>query len=61
MQGGVRRAGLAALAGLASLYVQGGGAHLENIDTFLLLGDPALRLALPGDGQIYLPLITDSE
>ncbi len=48
MQQGIYPIGLAAVAGLGTLYSAGGGNHLENLDTFLIIGDPATRLALAG-------------
>jgi hypothetical protein len=43
---GVRPIGLAALAGLAELYTAGGGAFLENLATYHIIGDPAMGIAL---------------
>ena len=48
MQQGICPIGLAALAGLQTLYRDGGGNYLENLDTFLVIGDPATRLSLAG-------------
>jgi len=48
MQQGIYPIGLAALAGLQTLYRDGGGNYLENLDTFLVIGDPATRLSLAG-------------
>ncbi|MBX3053496.1 MAG: hypothetical protein KF753_18615 [Caldilineaceae bacterium] len=48
MQQGIYPIGLAAVAGLGNLYGAGGGGFLENLDTFLIIGDPATRLALAG-------------
>lgn len=48
MQHGIYPIGLAAVAGLENLYSAGGGNYLENLDTFLLIGDPATRLGLEG-------------
>jgi hypothetical protein len=45
---GVRPVGLAALAGLAELYTAGGGEFLENLATFHIIGDPAMRIAIEG-------------
>ena len=47
LQQGTNQVGLAAVAAKAALWVEGGGAHVENLDTFHLFGDPALRVALP--------------
>jgi hypothetical protein len=53
--------GLATVAGKLELWTAGGGAYRENIDTFHLFGDPALRLAgnsLPAPTTgVYLPWI----
>jgi hypothetical protein len=54
--------GLATVAGKLELWTAGGGAYRENIDTFHLFGDPALRLAgtspsAPTTG-VYLPWIS---
>ena len=48
MQRGIYPIGLAAIAGLETLYSAGGGNYLENLDTFLIIGDPATRLGLVG-------------
>jgi hypothetical protein len=58
MQGGRLRLGAAALAGKLELYA--GGFHLELLDTFTLLGDPALMLDVSYRSfpQTYLPIIT---
>jgi hypothetical protein len=48
MQEGIYEIGLATIAGLETLYTKGGGRYLENLDTFLLFGDPALKLAVVG-------------
>ncbi len=48
MQQGIYPIGLAAMAGLGNLYSGGRGNYLENLDTFLIVGDPATRLALAG-------------
>lgn len=48
MQHGIYPIGLAAIAGLETLYSAGGGNYLENLDTFLIIGDPATRLGLVG-------------
>ena len=48
MQRGIYPIGLAAIAGLENLYSQGRGNYLENLDTFLIIGDPATWLALEG-------------
>jgi hypothetical protein len=37
--------------------MEGGGAYRENIDTFHLFGDPALRLARGGGAGVYLPWV----
>jgi hypothetical protein len=55
MQQGVRRIGAAAVLGKQNLYTNGGGAHLDLLDTFNLLGDPAARLAI--QFPVYLPLV----
>jgi len=55
MQQGVRRIGAAAVLGKRNLYTNGGGAHLDLLDTFNLLGDPAARLAI--QFPVYLPLV----
>lgn len=52
--------GLATVAGKLELWTAGGGAYRENIDTFHLFGDPALRLAGTEDaeeGRVFLPLV----
>lgn len=48
MQQGIYPIGLAAMAGLGNLYSAGRGNYLENLDTFLIFGDPATRLAVAG-------------
>lgn len=55
MQQGVRRIGVAAVLGKQNLYANGGGANLDLLDTYNLLGDPASRLAI--QLPIYLPLV----
>jgi hypothetical protein len=52
---GVRTLGLATAAGKQYLWAT--GANLDLLDTFDLLGDPALALTLPVP-QAYLPLVT---
>ena len=41
--------------GKSYLWTNSGGSHLDLIDTYLLFGDPAARLAIPF--QYYLPFI----
>ena len=55
--------GLAAVAGKVALWAEGAGAYRENLDTFHLFGDPALRLAAvdepqaPAASYVFLPWI----
>lgn len=49
MPRGVTRVGPAAVFAKAKLYAESGGANLDLIDTFNLLGDPATSLALPAE------------
>jgi hypothetical protein len=44
---GLTRVGLAAIAGKQYLWAQDGQAHQDLLDTFGLLGDPALEIGLP--------------
>lgn len=44
---GLTRVGLAAIAGKQYLWEQDGPAHEDLLDTFGLLGDPALQISLP--------------
>lgn len=46
---GVREVGLAALSGKLNLWNVWGRYFVDLLDTFGLIGDPALRIALPGD------------
>jgi hypothetical protein len=51
--------GEAALAGKLALFAN--GQHLDLMDTFVLLGDPALRLnrdIVPWSARIFLPLVS---
>ncbi len=57
-QGGIRQLGPAAIAGKMNLWLNSGGANLDLIDTFTLLGDPASRLNIPPIKLIYLPMIS---
>jgi uncharacterized repeat protein (TIGR01451 family) len=41
---GVRRLGEAALEGKRNLWENGGGRYLDLIETYIILGDPALRI-----------------
>ena len=48
--------GQAALAGKLNLYLTGN--DLDLIDTYTILGDPALRIALlPSEFRLFLPII----
>ncbi len=47
MQGGKPRAGMAAIAAKVKLYAESGGANLDLLDTYNLLGDPGMMFALP--------------
>lgn len=44
---GVTRLGLATVAGKQALWAADGEQHADLLDTFALIGDPALRIALP--------------
>ena len=55
-QDGMRQIGPAAVAGKMNLWLNSGGANLDLIDTFNLLGDPASRLAIT-DYRLYLPIV----
>lgn len=62
MQLGVRQLGPATVLGKLNQWLNGGGANLDLLDTFILLGDPATRLALPSmptptPVRVYLPLM----
>jgi hypothetical protein len=54
---GIRHLGVVAVASKLDLYLNSGGSNLDLLDTFEILGDPALRLALPTLRAIYLPII----
>ncbi|MBI2865136.1 MAG: hypothetical protein HYX94_11300 [Chloroflexi bacterium] len=61
VQQSVRQIGTATMLGKANLWTNGGGGNRDLIDTFVLLGDPATRLALPASAtaasRTYLPII----
>lgn len=61
MEKGIRPLGTAAVYGKTNLWLNSGGAYVDLIDTFNLLGDPASRLLsnLPPakNYQFYLPYI----
>ncbi len=54
---GIRELGAAALAGKLRLYNT--GSHLDQIDTYHVLGDPALRINLP-PYRLFLPFLENS-
>ena len=62
MEKGIRPIGTAAVYGKTNLWLNSGGAYMDLIDTFNLLGDPASRLLsnLPPtkNYQFYLPFVT---
>lgn len=47
-QEGIHEVGPAVVRARLNLYANSGGAYLDLMDTFNLLGDPALRIAVPG-------------
>ena len=51
---GVRELGIAVELGKLALYQDAGGGHRELIDTYMLFGDPAMRLAVRR--HTFLPL-----
>ena len=58
MNHGVRRLGPATIAGKQYLVANSGGANLDLIDTFILLGDPASSLPIQFQNlSYYLPFI----
>jgi hypothetical protein len=56
MYQGARQIGAATVIGETNLWTNGSGSNRDLIDTFVLLGDPALHLTLPSGGW-YLPSI----
>ena len=51
---GVRELGIAAELGKLALYQDAGGGHRELIDTYMLFGDPATKLAVRQ--HLFMPL-----
>jgi hypothetical protein len=52
-----RQMGAAAVMGKTYLWINGVNSHRDLIDTYTLLGDPALHLTLPTWPNLYLPFI----
>lgn len=57
LQRGVRQLGPAAVLGKLNLWLNGGGANLDLIGTYNLIGDPASRLLIRGPTIYFLPFI----
>ncbi len=58
MQQGVLQIGAATTLGKANLYSS--GQNLDLLDTFILLGDPAMRLAVPAEAIQSTPTPTST-
>ncbi len=55
---GETKLGMATLAGKMELFAT--GFHLDILDTYILFGDPALKMnftVVPYTGQLYLPIV----
>jgi hypothetical protein len=57
MYQGKRQMGAAAVFGKTYLWINGVNSHRDLIDTYTLLGDPALHITLPDWPHLYLPFI----
>jgi hypothetical protein len=53
---GIRRLGEATYEGKRNLWENGGGALRDLVETYYILGDPALQINTPNP-RIYLPLV----
>jgi hypothetical protein len=52
-----RQMGAATVMGKVNLWTNGAGLNRDLIDTFILLGDPALHLTIPTWSNYYMPMI----